>query len=104
MQGSVMSWNVDRFAVKLLNLKSWRVRTRRIFALAFPLSVPLWLAAILFVSLAQMSKLIAAPFKSFWNDEPIRISSTYYDYASRRSKSGEVIRLKGELPRRKRAA
>lgn len=99
-----MSSNIDRSAVRLLNPKSWRVRTRRIFALTFPLSVPLWLTAILLVSLAQMAKLIAKPFMSFWNDEPTRVSSNYTDYASRRSKSSDVVRLKDELPHRRRAA
>lgn len=100
----VMSWNIDRSAVRLLNPKSWRVSTRRLFAITFPLSVPLWIAAILVVSLVQVSKLIAKPLLSFWNDEPTRISGGYYEYAPRRPKSGDVVRLKDEPPHRKRAA
>lgn len=100
----VMSWNVDRSATRLLNPKSWRVRNRRLFALTFPVSVPLWIAAIVIVSLVQVSKLVAAPLVSFWNDEPTRVSSGYYDYASRRGRSGEVVRLKDKRSDRKRAA
>ena len=99
-----MVWNVDRLAVRLLAPKSWRVRNRRFFALTFPVSAPLWLAAILIVCLIQAAKLIAAPFVSFWNDEPTHISSGYYDYSSRRSRSGDVVRLKSERPDHKRAA
>lgn len=99
-----MGWNVDRTAIKLLNLKSWSVRTRRVFALTFPVSIPLWIVAILCVSLIQATRLVAAPLQSFWNDEPARLSNGYYDYSSRRSKPGEVVRLKDERSQRKRAA
>lgn len=99
-----MGWNIDRSAVRLLSPRSWRVGTRRVFAIAFPLSVPLWIAAIVVVSLAQVTKLVAKPLLSFWNDEPTRISGGYYEYSSRRSKSGDVVRLKDERPDRKRAA
>lgn len=99
-----MSWNVDRSAVRLLNPKSWRVRTRRLFALTFLVSVPLWLAAIVVLSLVQVFRLIAAPLLSFWNDEPTRISSGYYDYTSRRSRSADVVRLKDDRQDRQRAA
>ena len=99
-----MGWNVDRSATRLLNPKSWRVNTRRVFALTFPVSVPLWITAIVAVSLVQVARLVGAPLLSFWNDEPTRISSGYYDYASRRDKSGEVVRLKDDRSNRKRAA
>lgn len=99
-----MTWNVDRAAMRLLNPKSWRVRTRRVFALTFPVSIPLWLVAICVVSLVQVSKLVAAPFVSFWNDEPARMSGGYYDYPSRRTRSGDVVRLKDDRTDRKRAA
>lgn len=99
-----MNWNFDRAGVSLLSPRSWRVRTRRVFVIALPLSVPLWLSAILLISALRVSKLIAAPLLAFWNDEPTRISSSYYEYSSRRSKSGDVVRLKDEQPHRKRAA
>lgn len=99
-----MNWNFDRAGVSLLSPRSWRVRTRRVFVIALPLSVPLWLSAILIISALRVSKLIAAPLLAFWNDEPTRISSSYYEYSSRRSKSGDVVRLKDEQPHRKRAA
>ena len=99
-----MSWNVDRAAVNMLSPRSWRVGTRRMFVITLPLSVPLWLSAILVVSIFRLSKLIAKPIWAFWNDEPTRISSSYYEYSSRRSKSGDVVRLKDERPHRKRAA
>ena len=99
-----MIWNVDRTAASLLSPKSWRVGTRRMFVVTLPLSVPLWLGAILFVSVLRVSTLIAKPVLAFWNDEPTRISSSYYEYSSRRSKSGDVVRLKDERPPRKRAA
>lgn len=99
-----MNWNFDRAGVSLLSPRSWRVRTRRVFVIALPLSVPLWLSAILIISALRVSKLIAKPLLAFWNDEPTRISSSYYEYSSRRSKSGDVVRLKDEQPHRKRAA
>ena len=99
-----MIWNVDRAAASLLSPKSWRVGTRRMFVIALPLSVPLWLGAIFIVSVLRVSKLIAKPVLAFWNDEPTRISGGYYEYSSRRSKSGDVVRLKDERPPRKRAA
>lgn len=105
MQGVYsMNWNVDRAGVSLLSPKSWRVRTRRVFVITVPLSVPLWLSAILIISIFRVSKLIAKPILAFWNDEPTRISSGYYEYSSRRSKSGDVVRLKDESPHRIRAA
>ena len=99
-----MSWNVDRAAVNMLSPRSWRVGTRRMFVITLPLSVPLWLSAILIVSVLRVFKLIAKPVLAFWNDEPTRISSSYYEYSSRRSKSGDVVRLKDERRPRKRAA
>ena len=99
-----MIWNVDRVAVSLLSPRSWRVGTRRMFVITLPLSVPLWLSAILIVSLLRVSMLIAKPVLAFWNDEPTRISSSYYEYSSRRSTSGDVVRLKDDRPHRKRAA
>ncbi|MEO6041275.1 MAG: hypothetical protein ABIP41_05190 [Croceibacterium sp.] len=77
---------------------SWQVRTRRLFAVTFPLSIPLWLIAVLAGNVLLVVLDIWGPLVRFWSAPPKRISSyNYSDYRSPARPSDTVV----ELPRPK---
>lgn len=97
-----MAWDIDRSARRLLAPSSWRVRTRRVFVLTFPLSVPLWLGAIVGVGVLRVARFAGGPVTAFWNDPPKRLSSGSYGYSPRQESSAKVTKL--DSRRRRKAA
>ena len=62
----------------------WKVTTRRAFLLTFPLSLPLWIAALALVALLRGFGALLEPFDNFWNARPRRRVG-YHSY-NRRSR------------------
>lgn len=61
---------------------SWSRTTRRLFLLATPISLPLWLGALAMVGLLLTLRASVRPLVAFWSDPPKRRHS-YYGYLSR---------------------
>ena len=73
---------------------TWKVGTRRLLPVAFPVSVPLWLLALLGTNLALGLVEAWGPVARFWNAPPKRMSAyTYGEYRSRPPRGAKVVEL-----------
>jgi hypothetical protein len=92
-----MTGNFDRFLIKLRSPRSWRIRTRRIFLVLLPVSLPVWLLALLSFGIINGLRAGFRPIATFWTAPPKRPHS-YYGYRPlpKQKKQAEVITLHQE--------
>jgi hypothetical protein len=92
-----MKTKLGRLRARLFSPLSWRTRTRRIFLMTFPLSLPAWVAFTCLVVVARWLEILAQPIVYFWNAPPRRLHRGYYKYYKVRHKQPEetarIIRL-----------
>ena len=73
-----MTKRLDRVAARLRSPRAWRVRTRRLFLLTLPLSLPLWLLALVALGAVFAARAVFRPVVTFWNAPPKRGRYNYY--------------------------
>lgn len=87
-----MRKNLDRFAARARSPRSWRIRTRRLFLLMLPLSLPLWLTLLAALGVVFTMRAIITPIMVFWNAPPKRARYNYYGgYPSRGNASADNV-------------
>lgn len=78
----------SRMIRRLIRPRSWSVTARRIVAVTFPVSIPLWILSVAMLGSVALAASVREPIVSFWNAPPKRRVGGYYNYgASKRTKS-----------------
>ena len=89
-----METQLRRACRRLTTPNTWKVGTRRLLLVAFPVTLPLWLLTVLFANLALSLVEAWGPIARFWNAPPKRLSAyTYSEYRSRPRQSAKVVEL-----------
>jgi hypothetical protein len=89
-----MARTLSRSVRRLSSPGSWAIRTRQLFLVTAPVSVPCWLVAALLANFALAVQQASLPLINFWNAPPKRVpSDSYTSYRSRTRNTGEVVEL-----------
>lgn len=89
-----MKTRLGRLNDKLLSPLSWRTRTRRLFLLTFPISVPVWCALSILVLLGRGFHILVQPIVYFWTAPPKKRRRAYYGYRGKGiEKPARVVRI-----------
>jgi hypothetical protein len=77
-----MKRQLRRTLRRLTSPRTWQVSVRRIFLIGLPVTVPLWLAALLGVLIASAIHDFMRPVREFWTAPPRQLTyrSSLYDY------------------------
>jgi hypothetical protein len=87
-----MEIELRRACRRLTMPSTWKVWSRRLFVVAFPITVPVWLLIIVLANLVLGCVEAWEPIARFWNAPPKRFSSySYGDYRGR--STGKVVEL-----------
>lgn len=95
-----MTTPLRRRARRLRSPSSWKVGTRRVFALTAPVSIPLWGVALLILGFAILFQEACEPLARFWSAPPMRLPHNGYDSYTSRSERSQVVKLESERERR----
>ena len=85
----------NKFAIyskRLSRPKTWSTKARRVFTLTLPVSLPLWLLALIGFGAAKLIREAFQPLVSFWNDPPQKLRRSKYDYYQQ-SRSEKVTHI-----------
>jgi hypothetical protein len=89
-----METQLRRACRRLTMPSTWKVWTRRLFVVAFPVTLPVWLLLIFAANLALSFVHALDPIGRFWNAPPRRFSSYGYgEYRSRAGTGAKVVEL-----------
>jgi len=76
--GGKLTIDLDRSIARTFSPRSWRRRTRRLFLLTLPISVPLWFALVAALGIGICLRDLTGPLVKFWNAPPKRMGGDPY--------------------------
>ena len=79
-----MNVNPTRHFKMALRPRSWRVRTRRAFLISLPVALPVWVAYLCLLALAELVYEARAWLGPFWSAPPQASSFSRYNYGAPR--------------------
>ena len=83
MAGSARTKELGQWWLRLLSPLSWPIAIRRLFLLTLPISVPLYVAAVVVLFVVMLALATAEPIIQFWSAPQQRLGSGYgYGYGS----------------------
>ena len=86
MAGSAQKNGLGYWWMLLLSPLSWTIGMRRLFLLTLPLSVPLYIAALLIMFVVMVAVAISVPIIAFWNAPQERLRSSGYNYGTEKKR------------------
>jgi len=93
MSGKAFHHSVRR----LTSPSSWEIKSRRLFLLTLPVSLPLWLSALVAVGMLACLRKLVKPVVNFWNEPPKHRAGYYgYGYSDSARTTYNIVRLETE--------
>ena len=95
----IISTQSKNYGKRLLRPKTWSVKARRAFVLTLPISVPVWLLAMVGIGIGKATQELFTPLANFWSAPPEKLRN-YGNYSYSRPRSNKVVPLDEARERR----